>query len=225
MALTGAGTAVIRRVVDIVSAATLGPRSAGVLFLDMDPQVLRVIAERIVEDFASLPGRRIVTLGPWANDTDLWVAGTFAADGIGLEPGLLAERPYRKPAVVVVPDLAAAGVSVQRAAIAVLDTSVAYVERSGRSMRWKPTCLWLAAVSREDAAHLSPHLLDRFPYRVDAAGMDEELRARYRENAAAPAADDWASAIPLFHADTIAVLPAMTDAATRRIVEAVPAGP
>ncbi|PIB07060.1 hypothetical protein B1C81_21585 [Streptomyces sp. HG99] len=42
-------------------------------------------------------------------------------------------------------------------------------------MLWRPGGHWLAALRRSEASRLSPHLLDRFPVRMDAARLNGEL--------------------------------------------------
>ncbi|GAA2423737.1 magnesium chelatase [Actinomadura vinacea] len=148
------------------------------LLYDLDPGLLGGLARWLVETGAG-PGAayRTVVVGAGAGEDDLWVGLRPPRRGEALpfspEPGPLAEVPGRPPAVVLVPDLARTGMAGARAAVTALGSDVLHLERDGLEALWRPRARWLAACRREDMGKLSPHLLDRFAVRVDAAGLRE----------------------------------------------------
>lgn len=202
------------------------PRLGGVLFYDLDPSLLPPLARRLAE---ALPGPpATVVLGPGSGDAGLWVRTRLAEDAGGrvlrMEPGPLAAE---HGAVVIVPGLGQADPVAARTIVTMAGADTAAVEMQGFSRRWAPRTWWLAAARRDEVANLSAHLLDRFPIRVDAAGLHAEW---------APAAG--AAAWPTLAAEEAALLralpplrpgpapaPALTPDALRRVVALVRPGP
>ncbi|MDL4813614.1 hypothetical protein [Actinomadura opuntiae] len=156
------------RVGTALSCAAADDRLSGVLFLGMPPRTLVELARRFADGFGPL-----VVLGAGTADDGLWTAVDAARDGLRIVPGRLAGD---RPAVAAVPDLARLSLAGRRAAVSALGADVAHVERHGLSLAWRPRARWLAACARADAARLPPHLLDRFPLRIDAAGLADGAR-------------------------------------------------
>lgn len=148
-------------------------RLGGVLLVDLPPALLVPLAHWLnvaADGHADDP--RVVVLGAVHSDDELWSRSTTTVDGdfrFGPAPGLLVEPPGELPRTVVVPDLARATLAVVRAAVVLIGADHAVAERHGGSHAWSPRSRWLAACARADLARLSPHLLDRFAVRVDAA--------------------------------------------------------
>ena len=121
----------------------------------------------------------IFSLGPKLTEEALWEqrfvgARDQAADredaGFRRVPGRLAGFS-RQPGIVVVPDLTQLGLPAARAGATLIGADVAHLERLGMSRTWRPRDRWLAAMRRQDAGRVAPHLLDRFALRVDAADL------------------------------------------------------
>ncbi|MFB4300098.1 hypothetical protein [Actinomadura sp. NTSP31] len=163
--MTGAAS---ERVGTALSCAAADDRLSGVLFLGMPPRTLVEVARRFADGFGPL-----VVLGAATTDDGLWTAVDATRDGLRIVPGRLAAD---RPAVAAVPDLARLSLAGRRAAVSALGADVAHVERHGLSVAWRPRTRWLAACARADAARLPPHLLDRFPLRIDAAGLADGAR-------------------------------------------------
>lgn len=170
---------------DVLRGLALDHRIGGVLVFDLDAEALHPLGAWLAGAVGAATGTqaRVVTLGPWITEDELWTRlrlaeGRSATTG----PGLLVEESAGPPLVVLVPDLAEAGLFVFRAAVTLLDAEVATRATHGVTSTWAPQGRWLAACSRTDAAHLSAHLLDRFPVRCDGA----ELRPFLARAAANP---------------------------------------
>jgi magnesium chelatase subunit D len=158
------------RVVGTLSCAAFDHRLGGVLLLDLRPDLIDRLAAWLA---AAIGGpARVVTLGADDSDDTLWVT---ADAGFAPAPGRLQESPDTT-LVVVVPDLSRANLAVTRAATVLIGADGAVADRHGRHAAWRPRARWLAACPAADAERLSPHLLDRFPVRVAAAGFGTPAR-------------------------------------------------
>lgn len=164
------------RVAKALACSALDPNLAGLLFLDLDPALIYPLANWLGE---LLDGSELIPLGPQIAEDTLWERFTFG--------GYIPERPEdagfrwlpgrlvgysRPPGIVVVPDLALLGLPATRAAVALIGSDVAHLERSGVSRTWRPRDRWLAALRRADANEVAPHLLDRFALRIDAGDLE-----------------------------------------------------
>ncbi|TRV76139.1 hypothetical protein FKN01_19850 [Streptomyces sp. 130] len=184
----------------VLVSAALDPSLAGVLLFDVPPEHLPVVARA----FAQLLGRSCghpagrpaprTVLDSATVDEDLWIRPRVrrGPEGIGFTfgPGPLAE-PDDGPRLVVVPDLARLSVPGRRAAVQLLGQDTAALEHSGIRHHWRPRARWLACCRSEDAALLSPHLLDRFALRLAAPG----LRPRPGPDPLGPLPAGWATAL------------------------------
>ncbi|MFE6872501.1 hypothetical protein ACFVFS_38905 [Kitasatospora sp. NPDC057692] len=207
----------LARVLTLLDCVTAERRLGGLLLFDLDPALLpllgRLLAERLAEgaeralhggaagpDGPSGEGAArslgpIVVLGAWSTAESIWLPTAPAHHGFALRPGTLVEQDDDgPPPVALVPDLEHAPLPVVQAALALLDSDAASVERLGHSLRWEPRTRWLAALPRAAAARLSPHLLDRFPLRADAGDLARILHALRTEGPRRPVPDAAASA-------------------------------
>ncbi|MFJ3892405.1 magnesium chelatase [Streptomyces sp. NPDC090083] len=166
-----------QRLLQVLACSALGPGLDGVLLFDLEPEMVAPVTDA----FAALlqlreqrPVRR-ATLGSVTGDDELWLRPTLGHDGNGvnfsLSPGPLVDDSADSALVVVVPDLVRLSLPGMRAAVQLLGADVAAVERSGFRARWRPRARWLAACQEAEIGRLSPHLLDRFPIRLNAAGL------------------------------------------------------
>ncbi|MFF4505003.1 hypothetical protein [Streptomyces sp. NPDC001401] len=163
----------VTRALTLLSCLATEPGAGGILFLGLDPELLPPLGAWLAAHTGT--GGAVRTLGSWLGEEDLWLRPRLGDDGFRLVPGLLVEEPGAAPPVVLVPDLCQAGPAVVRAAVTLLGADAAHVEMHGHSLRWHPRAHWLAAADRTEAARLSPHLLDRFPLRVEAEHLNEAL--------------------------------------------------
>ncbi|GII85763.1 magnesium chelatase [Sphaerisporangium siamense] len=159
------------RVATGLACAAVEPGLAGILLFDLDADVILPV----VHWFAGLAGvsPTPVMLGATTTDDDLWVRirpYPGEAGGFRLERGPLVGEG-RAPRVVVVPDLARLGAAGARAALASIGADVTHLERTGVQARWRPRDHWIACCRRDEVGRVSPHLLDRFALRLDAAGL------------------------------------------------------
>jgi hypothetical protein len=66
-----------------------------------------------------------------------------------------------------------------RACVALVGASDAHIERHGMSRTWKPDLFWLANCPSKSLAHISLHLLDRFPLRIGVMRMPVDEQALF----------------------------------------------
>ncbi|CCK28391.1 hypothetical protein BN159_4012 [Streptomyces davaonensis JCM 4913] len=163
----------VTRALTLLGCVATEPDAGGVLFLDLDPELLPALGSWLARHMGA--GRDVHTLGSWLGEDELWLRPRLDDRGLRLVPGLLVEKPGEPPPVVLVPDLAQAGPAVVRAAVTLIGADVGHVEMHDHSLRWHPRARWLAAVDRAEAPRLSPHLLDRFPLRVEAEHLNDAL--------------------------------------------------
>ncbi|MEU4161505.1 hypothetical protein [Actinoplanes sp. NPDC026670] len=166
------------RIAGTLTCAAFDHRLGGVLLLDLRPDLLDGLA-------AGLAGAvggpaRVVTLGADDTDDTLWVS---TGSGFAPAAGRLRESPD-ETLIVVVPDLSRAGLAVTRAATVLIGADGAVADRHGTHAAWRPRARWLAACPAAAAQRLSPHLLDRFPVRVAAAGFGTPPRTSAQIRAA-----------------------------------------
>ncbi|MFJ7625416.1 hypothetical protein ACIQZN_02855 [Streptomyces sp. NPDC097595] len=186
----------LRRLLTVLVSAALEPSLAGVLLFDLPPEHLPAVSRTFAHLLGRSPGRPAprTVLDSATVDEDLWIRPRVrrGTEGIGFTfgPGPLAE-PDGGPRLVVVPDLARLSVPGLRAAVQLLGSDTATLEHSGIRHHWRPRARWLACCRSEDAALLSPHLLDRFALRLAAPA----LRPHPGPDPLGPLPADWATAL------------------------------
>lgn len=169
-----------QRLLQVLACSALGPGLDGVLLFDLEPELVAPVADLFAQ-LLRLRGERPVrrlTLGSVTGDEELWLRPRLRrVDGridFALAPGPLVDTEPGRATLVTVPDLARLSLPGMRAALQLLGADVASVERSGFRARWQPRARWLAACREAEVGPLSPHLLDRFPVRLNAAGLRAE---------------------------------------------------
>lgn len=229
--MTSASRSPLTRVLTLLGLVAAEPKLGGILLLDLEPALLPLLGDLLADRMAAMAPEQsapdVVMLGSWATAEDLWLRTGLMSDGFGIVRGALVEDAANAPPVILIPDLGHAGLVVTQAAVTLLDSDAASVEMFGHSLHWWPRARWLAAASRAEVSRLSPHLLDRFAARVDAAGLPDCLRT-LKEQAAEPT-DDLAllqavmPSVPA--ADRRESLPFLTSEATRLVVSLMPTNP
>ncbi|WP_250029283.1 hypothetical protein [Paractinoplanes maris] len=169
---------VLERITGVLSCLALDSRLGGVLFIDLRPDLLQRLATWLNDSLAGPDGSHdIVTLGAADTDEDLWwrvSPQNVTPMGFRPTPGPLIDAPGAPPKTIIVPDLARAGLAVTRAATVLIGSWVGVADRHGMHAEWAPGSRWLSACARSDLPRLSPHLLDRFPMRVDARDLSRQ---------------------------------------------------
>jgi magnesium chelatase subunit D len=179
------------RVVAALACLAVDQRLGGVLLVGLPPALLPHLGRRLGAMLADdQDAAELVSLGTSQGDDDLWwVPQPVGADGkfrFQMVPGPLVDAPGGPPRAVVIPDLARASLAVVRAAVTVIGADAAVADRHGQHTHWQPRTRWLAACARADLSRISPHLLDRFCVRVDAADLS---RSRWEHDAILAALD------------------------------------
>jgi magnesium chelatase subunit D len=156
----------LTRTLTVLDCVAADPGVNGVLLLDLDPSLLVPLGSWLARRIGRA---RVLMLDSSTPEEDLWLRTRLVGNEFRISPGLLVED--QTPPVLLVPDLCRAGLPVTRAAVALAGATFGSAEALGHSFRWQPQARWLAAASRTEVAQLSPHLLDRFPIRVNAADL------------------------------------------------------
>jgi magnesium chelatase subunit D len=158
----------VDRVLAAAALSSGGLRS--VLAFDAEPTEFADLAERLALMLAlTSPSVGVFRIHSEISETDLWSQMVLSPGHDGLlfqrRPGVITSTA---PAVtlVVIPDLARAGLPVLRAVTVVAGSDVAHIERDGMKITWAPSLCWLAACPRDKVGRLSPHALDRFALRI-----------------------------------------------------------
>ncbi|MFI0372601.1 hypothetical protein ACH35V_32450 [Actinomadura sp. 1N219] len=159
-----------------LTCAALDPELRGVLLFDLRPEIVVPLGRRLADSLADTTGRpRVVHVGSSGSEDALWSSvAPQEGRGIRVSPGRLVGLRQGPPPVVVAADLARLGLAERRAAIMLLGAEVAHLERNGLTRTWPSLSRWVAACARADAGRVSPHLLDRFPIRINARGLTAE---------------------------------------------------
>ncbi|MES5818603.1 magnesium chelatase [Streptomyces sp. RG80] len=169
-----------QRLAQVLACSALGPGLDGVLLFDLEPEMVAPVTDAFAGLLGMRGGRpvRRAMLGSVTGDDELWLRPTLRHEGAGmnfsLAPGPLVDTDPQATTLVVVPDLVRLSLPGMRAAVQLLGADVAAVERSGFRARWRPRARWLAACRESDVGRLSSHLLDRFPIRLNAAGLEPD---------------------------------------------------
>ncbi|WP_327720027.1 hypothetical protein OG381_35210 [Streptomyces sp. NBC_00490] len=176
-----------QRLLQVLACSALGPGLDGVLLFDLEPEMVAPVTDAFARVLGLRNGRpvRRAMLGSVTGDDELWLRPTLRHEGAGinfsLAPGPLVDIDPEASTLVVVPDLVRLSLPGMRAAVQLLGADVAAVERSGFRARWRPRARWLAACRESEVGRLSPHLLDRFPIRLNAAGLEPDLLLDVRD--------------------------------------------
>ena len=223
----------IDRITTILTCLAVDRRLGGVLFIDLPPALLQVLAQWLNTAMSSdSTSGEIITLGTHQSEDDLWRhAGVPGPDGrfsFVPGPGPLIDLPGDAPRTVVIPDLARASLPVQRAAVMLAGSDSAVADRNGWHLEWRPQSRWLAACASSDLSRISRHLLDRFLVRVDATPLSWSSHDLQAMRDAIDLPDEYASA-GLFPTQpsiqglwtTDRQLPRMTRAAADLVVDMV----
>src|SRR5689334_5632866 len=122
-------------VFELLRSVAVTPGLSGVLLLDLDPAVLWSLGRWLADAISAVDGQRprVILLGPWHTEDDLWVKVRLLGRRIETGPGLLVESPEEPSPVILVPNLAQASLAVQRAAVTLIDSDVASCQRYGFS--------------------------------------------------------------------------------------------
>jgi len=155
------------------------PGLDGLLLFDLPSAALSAVASALAQALTAvhpaLAPPRLVRLGSHEDEDDLWsTMRPETLDGLTLlmpTSGPLVRQSQDPLLVVVVPDLARLSLAASRAAIALLGSPTAQLQRHGRSQCWATGTYWVAACPTADAGRISPHLLDRFPVRLPADSL------------------------------------------------------
>jgi len=155
------------------------PGLDGLLLFDLPSAALPAVASSLIEALtaggSALAPPRLVRLGSHEEEDDLWSSlRPQTSDGVTTLiplPGPLVRQDDDPILVVVVPDLARLSLAASRAAITMLGSPTAELQRHGRSQRWSTGTYWVAACATADVGQVSEHLLDRFPVRLPARSL------------------------------------------------------
>ena len=162
-----------------VTCCAVEPGLDGLLLFDLPSAALSAVASALIQVLTAvdpaLAPPRLVRLGSHEDEDDLWSSLRMqTSDGVTMlipAPGPLVRRGDDSVLVVVVPDLARLSLAASRAAIALLGSPTAELQRHGHSQRWPTGTYWVAACPTVDVGQISEHLLDRFPVRLPASSL------------------------------------------------------
>jgi magnesium chelatase subunit D len=175
-------TAASRRVLKALVCSALEPGLTGVLLFNLGAELIAPVADAFEDVLRRARGRSVrrVTLGAATRDDELWVVPALGVRDdsitVSITPGpLVGQDSNSGVGLVIVPDLVRLSLAGVRASVQVLGADVATTERYGFRARWRPQARWLAICAEDEVGRISPHLLDRFPIRVDAAGLRSSL--------------------------------------------------
>lgn len=162
-----------------VTCCAAEPGLDGLLLFDLPAGALSGVASALARALTvvdpALAPPRLVRLGSHENEDDLWSdLRPSTSDGVTMlmpAPGRLVRRADEPVLVVAVPNLAQLSLAASRAAIALLGSPTAELQRHGRSLRWPTGTYWVAACPTASAGQISEHLLDRFPVRLSVGSL------------------------------------------------------
>lgn len=206
-----------------LDAATLEEGLRRVIVFDPAPAELQAAAEEWARRLATVTGASvsIVWLGSTEGDDEIWGRpglrrGPEGGLTLGWRPGRLYPQTGEMR-IVVIRDLARLSVAAARAFMSLAEAEVAELARHGRHDRWSPALAWIAGLRREEAGDVSPHLLDRFPLRLQGSAADSPRNTlpgpAHTGHAAAPSVPDRYAALriaarqhPYFAPDVLAAV-------------------
>jgi magnesium chelatase subunit D len=163
----------------VLAAVASHPGLRRLLLFDATAQDLDTVAgvlERLLGAATGGPVSRVM-LAPFHDEDDLWGLGEGLPAGWH-RPGLLVspagDSAWR---LVILPDLSTLSLAAARSCLQLLENDLGRLERHGQSRSWPLRLAWLAACPSQAVGQISPHLLDRFPLRLQAALWQERDRA------------------------------------------------
>jgi magnesium chelatase subunit D len=166
----------LERLEPALLAAAITPGLRSILLFDASRRVLDAVAAVLEQMLGLVTGRVVIRryLGAGQHQDDLWVRPNLLSEegrlAVTLDSGaLMGDMGGGKFSVVIVPDLTELSLAAARGCVALMGSDVAHLERHGASLQWLPEACWLAACDRSAIGKVSPHLLDRFALRLDAA--------------------------------------------------------
>jgi magnesium chelatase subunit D len=154
----------LERLLDVVAVT---PELDGILVHNASGSQLVHIAELLEARLAAIgPPVDRVHLGASHGEDELWGSG-HGLPVAWRRRGLVRPRDDAQ-LLVIVPDLAQLSISAARAAVTLLETSPAHVERQGESAVVAPRgrLRWLAGLADDSVGQVSPHLVDRFAVQI-----------------------------------------------------------
>lgn len=147
-----------------------GLRSA--IVFDASPLALQAAAEQLADMLRLVTNQsaEVVTLGATETEESLWGTtllreGARASSIMWGNGRLTQSANHPRPKIVVIPDLARAGLPVTRAGVTLIGAPSATLQRNGQNVTWQPDLWWIASCSYREVGEISPHLLDRFSLR------------------------------------------------------------
>lgn len=154
----------------VLAASSLHPGLRRVLVFDASAEDLETVAAavKVMLEAATASAVSRVTLAPFHDEDDLWGIGEGLPAGWH-RPGLLVpSNGLEGWRLIVIPDLTVLSLPAARSALQLLEADLGRLERHGQSRSWQPRLSWLAACPSSAIGQISPHLLDRFPVRLQA---------------------------------------------------------
>ena len=161
----------VRRVLTVLGCLASDPRLGGALLFDLDPVLLAPLAFWMAGRMPSARPRPVANVSALRSVDELWSRTSLDDGKLTVNPGLVVEEGRIAPPILLIPDLMRLRPMAARVAVSLIGAPAATAEVADRSVQWRPRGRWLAAVGRAESRRMSPHLLDRFTLRADAAGL------------------------------------------------------
>lgn len=166
-----------------LASATLTPGANSALFWDPLQGALDSLAATWGAMITNTLGvtTQVFVIGSSESDESLWGCWKPGRSSLRWDPGLLSNPDNLVP-IYLIPNLVALELPVRRALLTLVDADVVHVQRHGQSLQWRPRGYWIAGCQRSEIGQVSPHLLDRFPIRLNLPnGRCESKDGRRRE--------------------------------------------
>lgn len=154
----------------VLACVAITPGLRSILFFDTATEILKLAAETLSQMLEVITEKSVkkIILTTIETEEDLWGSFQISRDLETLpfqpNPGLLTDNSTLH--LVIIPDLTKLSLAASRACVVLMGADVAYLERHGQSLIWKPNLCWLAGCKSSEVGMVSPHLLDRFALRL-----------------------------------------------------------